>query len=52
MPRKPDRRTVGNTAKTELNSIQFVNSELVQIQVESISWIPLEEVGYFHLAFD
>ncbi len=39
-------------AKTQLNSIQFVNSELAQIQAESIGWVPLEEHAYLYVGSD
>ena len=42
--------SLSSNAEKQLNSIQFVNSELAQIQAESIGWIALGEGTYIHLS--
>ena len=44
--------SLSSNAETQLNFIQLVNSELSQIQAESIGWIPLDEGAYLHLGSD
>ena len=44
--------SLSSYTEKQLSFIQFANSELSEIQAESIGWIPLDEGAYLHLGSD